>query len=499
MSNKPIKFFLLTLVLLFISCSENILEDQNTDAGNTQDEELNSKIKVSNFYTFPSDSIKRVQFTGTTTQDLNRFINQNKAEGAIIEIPKATYTWGRINLRSNIHLEIEGGTVIKPELDRGAIFNIGASKQGNRLKNVSIRGVNGRFTIDLCDPSLTNKFIAAARIGRVDNFLVEKFNIKDRRSILNSILMIHVSGAPEVKPGANSGIVRNISQTGAHTGYGLVQTYNCDNVLFRNLKCVGGITLRLETDDRAMKNDIKNGIKQGGVNDIFAENIRNTNGLAALMLSPHFVQNGKVTTQNIVANSSGFAVRYDSGGVAVFDGARAFPLTDAGRIQFMDFVSNQFPGFSGNAFKGNAFKRNNGTQWAVTLSPEVLDHPNRSQFIKTQIGDLKAGRFDNPTATKVTANYGTKAKLKQNQLRFIPCNQWTKIKDPGTSLGLFKGFEYEGPSVGLILGDGISISQPMFNNFPSDFIQNVILNGQAICNNDPNTIQQVRGQFPSCN
>ncbi|TPN84424.1 hypothetical protein [Aquimarina algicola] len=493
---------LLLIFLTIISCSPDQIEEidtQNISSETFDEGKMGSVFRRNNFYTPPPSNIKRVVFTGSTSADLNLFINQNKRDGAIIEIPQNTYTWGKVVLKSNIHLEIAAGTIIQPDLNRGAIFNIGASGNGERLQNVSIISKDGRFTIDMCDSRFTNQFIAAARVGRVDNFRLANFDIKDRRSILNSILMIHVSGASERKPGAKNGIIENISQTGSHTGYGLVQTYNCSNVLFKNLRCEGGITLRLETDDRSMKNDVKNGTKDGGVKDIFADGIHNTRGLSSLMLSPHFAQNGKVTARRITSNSSGFTIRYDEGTLSIFDAQRAFPLTDAGKIQFQNFVKSQFSGFSGNAFRENAFKRNNGTQWAVNLSPEILDHPNRSQYIRSQIGNLRAGKFVNPTATNVEAKYGTKAKLKQKHLKFVPCNQWNKMTDPGSSFGLFRGFEYIGPSGGISIGDGVRITNQRWNNFPSGFIQNITDNTQPKCSNSPNSIQQVSGSYPNCN
>ncbi len=492
----------LLIFLGLASCSFDNIEEYESQETISQDldgDKSPPNFNSGNFYTPPPPNIKRVRFDGSTSAELNLFINRNKKDGAIIEIPQNTYTWGKVVLKSNIHLEIAAGTIIKPDMNRGAIFNIGASKNGARLENVSIVGKGGRFTIDMCDARFTNQFIAAARVGRVDNFKLSRFNIKDRRSILNSILMIHVSGASERKPGAKNGIIENISQTGSHTGYGLVQTYNCSNILFKNLRCEGGITLRLETDDRSMKNDVKNGTKDGGVEDIFADGIHNSRGLSSLMLSPHFAQNGKVKARRITSTSSGFTIRYDEGTLAIFDSQRAFPLTDAGRTQFQDFVKAQFAGFTGRAFRENAFKRNNGTQWAVNLSPEILDYPNRSGYITSQIGNLKAGKFENPTASKVVANYGTKAKLKQKHLKFVPCNQWNKMTDPGASYGLFKGFEYIGPSAGISIGDGVRITGQKWNNFPDGFIQNVNDSTQPKCANSPSSIQAATGNYPDCN
>ena len=337
-----IKIYLLLVGLLFISCSEDTeVFEQQVESKEKSPASLTARgFAPANYFTAPTNAT-RVNFTGRTSADLNGLISSNSSptgNGVIISIPRGNYTWNNITLKSNIHLEIASGTVIKLGATSGPLFEMGSSRNGNRLKNISIRGNGGRFTIDMCGAEFTNKFVSAVNIGRVDNFRVGDFNIKDRRSILNSILMQHVAGAAETRPGSKDGVVENITQTGAHTGYGLVQTYNCTNVLFKNLECEGGITLRLETDDRGMKDDLKDGNKEGGVRDIFGDNIRNKDGLATFMMSPHFVQNGNVTLKDVVATSTGFAVRSEVGSVAIFDSSRAFPLTDAGRTSFTNFV-----------------------------------------------------------------------------------------------------------------------------------------------------------------
>lgn len=510
---KPIKVFLLATILTFISCSDDINKIENPNKSiikeSQESPELASRFGSNLYYTAPPRDIEKIPFQGTTSAELNRLISQNSRNGAIIQIPENTYTWTPINLKSNIHLEIASGTTIIPQNSRGSLFNIGTSKNGHRLENVSIYGQGGKFTVEMCDSRFTLQHASVARIGRVDNFKLANFHIKDSRSILNSILMSHVSGAPESRPGGQNGVIENISQVGAHTGYGLVQAYNCKTVLFRKLDCDGGITLRLETDDRSMKSDlINNSGKIGGVDDIFADYINNTNGLSSLMLSPHFVQNGTVTARRVSSTSSGFTIRYDGGGVSVFDLQNQFQVdrnTDTTeeinrqRTNFMNFVRAQFQGFNGVAFKGNAFLRNNGTQWAVTLSPQILNHSNRSVFITNQIGNLKAGTFLSAKANIVTANYGTKAKLKQNQLKFVPCDEWDEMTDPGLSFGLFRGFEYEGPSAGLSTGGFIEITNQRFRGFPNGFIQNVDSSTDPVCNNNPNTIRRISGVFPSCN
>ncbi|WP_282080349.1 hypothetical protein [Aquimarina algiphila] len=506
--NKIFKTYLLILTITFAACSEIEEFEPSEENMETEVSKLAVQFRPSTYYKAPISPI-RVKFSGSSSADLRKLINQNSStdgNGVIIEIPKKTYTWSRIALKSNVHLEIEGGTTIKMEGTKGFIFGIGSSKKGDRVKNVSISGKGGnKFNVDISSANLSNKNIAVIKIGRVDNFRVGDFNIKDRRSILNSILLSHITGSPEKTPGAKDGVVENITQTGAHTGYGLVQTYNARNILFKDLECTGGVTLRLETDDRGMKAELKNGSKKGGVRNIFAHNIINNEGLTSLMFSPHFVQNGKVTARKIVSNGAGFAIRSENGSIEVFDKNKRFPITDAGRVEFANFITGHLSNLPANAspFDGNPYQRNNGTQWAVKLSVAGLN-ADRSQYIKDQIGDLRGGTFVNAKVSDVTANYGSNAKLKQKHLKYIPCNDWSRIKNPDTSLGLFNGFEYHGPAVGLSVGgDGtngnyrVQISGQRFIGFPNGYIKNVGENTGTVCGNDPNTIQKYDAPYPN--
>ncbi|SNR16598.1 hypothetical protein [Tenacibaculum jejuense] len=512
-------FFLAAVTLTAVittSCSDNV---ENLEAVNgSVDTELElanrlpQKFKPSQFYTAPTGTT-RVSFTGTTTNDLNRLINQQSDEngsGVIIEIPKSTYYWNKVVLKSNIHLEIAGGTKIILDGTKGGVFSIGGSKNGNRLKNVSISGKNGaKFTVDISSPSLTNQNINVLKIGRVDNFRFADINIKDRRSSVNSIVLVHVPGSPERRPGPVDGVIENIHQTGAHTGYGLVQTYNAQHVLFNKLSCDGGITLRMETDDKGMKNELKDGVKEGGIADIFAFDVKNTNGLCAVMFSPHFVQNGKVTVQKVRATGSAFAVRVEKGFLELFDKAKRFPMNDNGKERFRKFVERQFRGLSGSALSGNPYKRNNGTQWATRLTPEASAAP-RNRYVSDQLGSgLIAGSFQSSRITGVTAvsqNDGG-AKIKQAHLKFIPCNLWNKIKNPAKSLGMFDGFEYHGPSISLSYDNtngstvgghyNVTLVNENFRNFAAGSIQNIKYNTNATCNKKPATITKYSANFPN--
>ncbi|WP_299676576.1 Iota-carrageenase [uncultured Tenacibaculum sp.] len=510
------KNFLLAVILIAtttMSCSDNVEKLQVPTETNITEIEgrLSQKFNASRFYIAPTENT-RVQFTGTTTSDLNRLINQQSDEngtGVIIEIPKSTYYWNRVVLKSNIHLEIAGGTKIIFDGNSGGVFSIGGSKNGNRLKNVSISGKNGtKFTVDISSPSLTNKNVNVLKIGRVDNFRFADINIKDRRSSVNSIVLVHVPGSPERRPGPKDGIIENINQRGAHTGYGLVQTYNAQNVLFNNLSCEGGITLRMETDDKGMKDELKDNSKKGGVAQIFAHDIRNKNGLCAVMFSPHFVKNGKVTVEKVRSVGSAFAVRVEKGFLELFDKKNEYSLDSIGKQKFINFVKEQFPGVN-NVLSGNPYKRNNGRQWATRLSSEASIAP-RNEYVLEQLGRFEPGSFNDSSVTDVTAIFRNngEAKIKQAHLKFIPCDLWENgIKNPAESLGMFNGFEYHGPSVALSYDNtngsnvgghyNVTLIGENFRNFPASSIQNIQYNTSAICNKKPASITRITASFPN--
>ncbi len=503
------------ILILTVSCTEKLeLESIDNDV-NTEVKLANripTKFNPSRFYVNPTETT-RVSFTGTTTSDLNRLINENSDEngsGVIIEIPKSTYYWNKVVLKSNIHLEIAGGTKIIFDGTRGGVFSIGGSKNGNRLKNVSISGKNGvKFTVDISSPSLTNQNVNVLKIGRVDNFRFADMNIKDRRSSVNSIVLVHVPGAPERRPGPKSGIIENINQRGAHTGYGLVQTYNAQNVLFNNLSCEGGITLRMETDDKGMKDELKDNSRKGGIAQIFGYDIRNKNGLCAVMFSPHFVRNGKVTVEKVRSVGSAFTVRVEKGFLELFDKKNEYTLDSIGRQKFINFVKEQFPGLNGPVLSGNPYKRNNGRQWATRLSSEASIAP-RNTYVLEQLGKFEPGSFDDSSVTDVAAIYRNtgSAKIKQAHLKFIPCDLWGNgIQNPVESLGMFNGFEYHGPSVSLSFDNtngstigghyNVTLADEKFRNFPGSSIQNITYNTNAVCNNKPASITKFTANFPN--
>lgn len=451
------KISLLLTVALAFSCSNEIEQELESNVSSdtktevAQERSSGSAYDSSSYFNKPT-GLPVKNFTGTTSSQLQTLINNNQTNGAIIKIPKKTYNWSEITLKSKIQLEIEKGTTIKP-LNNNVrrIFSIGTSGNGPRVTGVSIVGVGGKFTIDLSANANLNKNIAVIKMGRVSNFKISNFNIKDRRTSLASILLNYIKSNSDNEPFPEDGVIEKINQTGiSHTGYGLIQGYSAKNVLFKNLNCIGGVTLRFETDDKTMKDAVKGGGKAYGLSNIYADGIKCTAGICPIMLSPHFTQNGKINAKRITATGCAFAVRIEHGFIEVFDTNKTYALTSSGGNQFKNFIAAKITGTgSNNKFVGVQYKRANGTQWAIRLSDAAVNG-NLQTYITDQIGVLKNGKFTNATFTGVTAIYKpTNAKLKQSFLPFIPCAEWnTKVKRP-TDIAMPNGFEYYGPSMGL--------------------------------------------------
>ncbi|SDR70637.1 Por secretion system C-terminal sorting domain-containing protein [Polaribacter sp. KT25b] len=245
--------------------------------------------------------------------------------GGILTIPAGNYSFGNINLKSNVHLDIHKNVFIRSfyeipfdeKLKNYAIFKLGDST--NPIQNVTISSSSGgNFTVDLTHNNNPN--VAVVNCGKVSNFIIANFNILDTYTKFSAVIF----GGDEYNGEyifPKNGIVKNIDIKNAHYGYGTVQTQSAENILFKNLSGTGGATLRLETGFTGLNNlqgsNLPTGVKRiGGIDKIVARNIYNTNGNSALMISPHALHNGTVDAEEIHSVSSGFAVRIEAGFVS---------------------------------------------------------------------------------------------------------------------------------------------------------------------------------------
>lgn len=244
--------------------------------------------------------------------------------GGCLIVPKGMYRLAGINLRSNIHLLIDAGTVIKPYWPAGTktvVFNMDAERPSKKgmtekqeqayIENVSIRGVGGPFVIDYSDRVYKKgEGVRGIITKMVRNFLIENMDVKDNYTTYCGITLTPMqtkydSSKWEVSR-STDGTVRNCRIFNASPGYGLTQLHGAQSVHFENLYAEGGVTLRMETGAVGDKTAIY---------DITAKNITCENGRCAVMFGPHSAMNGVVKVDGVLAKSCTYAVQMGKGGV----------------------------------------------------------------------------------------------------------------------------------------------------------------------------------------
>ncbi len=311
-------------------------------------------VKETDFYSPPSNFNVIVNLVDDYNVDNNFSTNDSKKlqeaidfvtnnGGGKIIIPKGNYTFADIRLKSNVHIEINKNAIIKPNRrvdDRNyAIFFVGQKNKAT-VENVSItcEDSNDRFTVDFTGTN--NKTASLFGMTNTKNFLIANINLIDVQTRFSAINMTHTYNNADGDnrdafnadlncngktndPSDDSddyffpenGVIKNVSIFNGDYGYGVVQVQSAKNVLFKNLYGKGGVTLRLESGEVALNNLQRPsvGLSIGGIHDIYAENIRCEDGNAALMVSPHAMQNGKIYAKDIWSKNTGFAVRLEGG------------------------------------------------------------------------------------------------------------------------------------------------------------------------------------------
>lgn len=301
------KLCVITMLLVAVSLSAQAMYTETMDP---KGREKNLKTH----YKLIDDNAKKNQ-SGILRQAIDEMAE--KGGGRLI-IPKGTYCFSDIAMKSNVHLLIEAGTVIKPDWPQGekvCVFlfdpNRGAAPDAF-IENVSIRGVGGRWIVDY-----SNHYPGKGEGSRVvifrmvKNFMISDLDVRDNCSVYSSMTLSPTSSRdPEAKnwkvSRATDGTIQNCRIFNASPGYGLVQLHGAQNVHFENLYADGGVALRLETDTSFLHT---------GVFNITANHIVCENGRCAVMMGPHSAQNGKVTIENVTAIGCTYAVQLGKGGV----------------------------------------------------------------------------------------------------------------------------------------------------------------------------------------
>lgn len=228
-------------------------------------------------------------------------------KGGKIFIPFGRYYFSNIEMKSNVHIEIEAGTSIAPAKvnpwKTHSIFILNGSIAP--IKNVSICGLGGKFNVNL--DKVKNKNVTVFELKNVQNFKLENAMIHDNYTNLPSILL----GFGDFKghyTSPKNGIIRNISNFKAHYNFGLVQIETGSNIYLENLSGQGGITLKLESKYKKL-----NDLQIEGIFNISAHNISCTYGNAAVLISPHVQRNGSFHINDVYTSDCGFTVIINKG------------------------------------------------------------------------------------------------------------------------------------------------------------------------------------------
>ncbi|MER2490760.1 hypothetical protein [Catenovulum sediminis] len=447
-------------------------------------------ISDSHFYNAPTQfsvSYNLVNDYGVNNNDnaddsalLQQAIDEISAQpnGGKLFIPAGDYYLLNVHLRSNVHIELASGATLYPTWNGDGrnhrIFEVGTA--GNpKVENVSVIGRNNGFKVDFRQSNDPN--LAVFNLGDVENFKISNIRIEDNKTIFASLLVNAVKRGNNLDWPVN-GIIEKIDQRNALFGYGVIQTYAADNILFRDLSGEGGITLRMETDNLIMKE-----LKQGGIRDIYAENISCKDGLAAVMFGPHFMENGSVQVNGVESDGCGFAVRVDKGFVELFSPANESHTRQSWKAAVEAEI--------GNGCAATPYARGNGgTRWAARINDvgNCLDEVYR-------IHGLKPGVFADSDIYNVTAKYNTNAHLKQDQLDYFDlmnpnCNN---VCLPTTAQWSKQGQIYLGPSLGGVIDKNVKGQEYNFDvtihnlnliNFPNPHHQTIdsTTSSTKVCN-----------------
>lgn len=244
------------------------------------------------------------QDTGDDSQKLQQAIDEVSAlGGGRIILPAGTYYLMGIKLKDNVHLEIDSEATIVAFGPSGVIFGMGLSGKGTdalvTIRNVSIRGIGGSYTVDLRHGEVNEK-LWFANCRNVDNFMIADFNILDHYTKMSGVT-INLAEHEDQAFRARNGVVKNGDISNAHVGYGLIQVQLGYHILFKNLAGQGGVTLRLESGA------VESAPPEMIIDQIYGRELSTRNGSSAFIMGSHTRKNGYVNLKNVYACSSGLA------------------------------------------------------------------------------------------------------------------------------------------------------------------------------------------------
>lgn len=388
---------------------------------------INAQIE-SDFYTPPTSFQNTVNvvddygvdndFATDDSDKLQEAIDYlTKNGGGKLIIPKGKYSFRKVEVKSNVHIEIDDEAEIRPtQIDDTKNYNIFSFGKTAACKNVSITNPEGEYyTINL--QHVTNKNVTVFSLNNAQNFCIADAYIDDVQTKFSCFgfgtvwqnldkdnddafpdLDLDNNGSPDDPKDdtddyyfPHNGLIKHCKATNTDYGYGLVQVQSAKNVFFKDIWGEGGVTLRLESGYTGL-NDLQRpdlGLTIGGIHDIYGENIYGQNGNATVMISPHAMFNGKAFLNNITSVNSGFAARVEGG-----------------------FVSKKY---------------------------------------RQDIG-LVDGTFEYVSVTNVTATYGGTAQIKPKHFKYLPLNLTGLITDtPSNPDKSVSDGAVIGPAIGAVV------------------------------------------------
>lgn len=282
-------------------------------------EEIESQVIEGSYYVDVTDF-------GTVgdgiTEDSDAFqnaINEVAAQdgGGVVYVPEGTYYITYVDFYSNVHMHVEPNVTfrIAPSNQTSVtssklrMFRFGDTYNavGQVIENVVLKStVEGqKFTIDITGETAAHRVFL---LKDVKNFIISDFIVYNNQI---KFPIMTFAANDEKDPdifGPTNGIVRNAYATDCHYGYGLTQVQTGKKLYFENVGGQGGVTARYETGS-----DVSNSSQFGGVFDCYAKDVYCENGNAAVMISPHSLNNGVVQVDGVTAVSCAIGVRIDGG------------------------------------------------------------------------------------------------------------------------------------------------------------------------------------------
>lgn len=239
--------------------------------------------------------------------------------GGHVVVPAGDYRIMEVNMRSHVHVFFEPGAMLHPYMKdliagarkrygdnpktptqiamTGNLFNFG--RQG-QITDVSLVGAKDGTVVDF---STYTSGLRMALLGDVDNFHLTNFYIKDNFTVYSGIILTWGGLENGTARMPCNGLIENIEGYDAHYGYGTIQAHSGTNIQFRNIKCMGGVAVRLETGYSKMN---EAGI--GGLFNLEVENVYSKYGQGGVFFQPHTMKHGHVTVKNVESYGSEFAV-----------------------------------------------------------------------------------------------------------------------------------------------------------------------------------------------